>query len=63
MIAMVCFIALLMSFGGGLMFNVIIANMGPRKERPIKDRMSFRMLLMLELALVMSLLQNRASPC
>jgi hypothetical protein len=52
LIAMVCVVIFLGNFFGGLVYSIVIAYTGPRQERPLKERMSFRLSLMSELFLV-----------
>ncbi len=44
-IALFCLLVFLLNFAGGLMRSMVLAFGGPIKERPLKDRMSFRLCL------------------
>lgn len=45
-ITTISFLLLMSNFCGGLLYNVIRAHGRPQKERPLKDRISFRLFLL-----------------
>jgi hypothetical protein len=52
MIALVCLVAFLGNFFGGLIHSIVLAYSGPQPERPMTERLSFRLVLMVDLFLV-----------
>ena len=51
-IALVCLVVFLGNFFGGLLNSILVAYSGPQRERPLKERMSIRLMLMSDLFLV-----------
>ena len=51
-LALFCLLTFLVNFSGGLIRSMVLAFGGPIKERPLKDRMSFRLCLATILLLI-----------
>ena len=51
-IALVCLVVFLGNFFGGLIHSVVIAYSGPQRVRPMKERLSFRLVLISDLFLI-----------